>query len=251
MKLVIGVISSRNLEYDSFKDIWIQNVIQYNRSNRNKIDVYFLYCHRLDKSYDILQIDKHIYDFFCNDDETFQNILKKTVVFFQYICQTEFDFLIRSNASTLFEFNKLFYWMHNKPNKLFFAGTYNIYRRNDNILLLSGTNLTFSKDTVCLIASNMNVNMYNEEIDDVAISLFMSKYDVIRDNIKRLDFTDTIIYNRCKKYDPDIFCFRFKSSNRQEDISIMYNVLNILYIPNYSLISFIKKTKKKVIEQLL
>lgn len=252
MKLIIGVIASRDSYYDSFKDIWIQNVTRFNRRSALKLDVYFLYCQSISTEYGVMSIGDHVYDFFCNDHESFPNILKKTVVFFQYLCHhTSFDYVLRSNVSTLFDFEKLILWLQQKPRTLFFAGTF-IGNLDPSFIALSGTNLSFSNDLVHLMAQQLKYTEYRSVLDDVAISHFLFQYTGIRVyNIKRLDFTDSVIYNRCNKFDTDIFCFRFKNDRyRNEDLLMMNYIFRHLYTP-FDLTGLVKKLKKPVTEEIM
>ena len=79
MRCIIGVISSPGTGYDDMKNIWFENVNEFNkRSDKDKVYLFFLEGHkRHDRTqYAIEQIsENHIYKFKANCEEKFENLL--------------------------------------------------------------------------------------------------------------------------------------------------------------------------------
>ena len=258
MKCVIAVISSPGESYSIMKNLWIQNVSYFNTSQSvHSIYLYFLEGkQRTDTDlYSISNISNNINNFYCNCEEKFTNILKKSLIFFKYASQhynsienNNYTFFIRSNLSTLFNFHKLFYQLvqinqilHFENNDKFLGGSviskfFGIFTR------FSGTNLTFTLSCINLILENYKNVISFHKADDVSLSGWLLKNffnELIYQDFPRLDFCKQIVFNSSNLNDNNVFCFRFKSEDRSFDSVLMKSLLNIIYNIDFDISNFI------------
>lgn len=186
-------------------------------------------------------------------------MLNKTISFYKYIrtklnlndnnsynqnTLTDTTYILRTNLSSLFDFVKIYSYLLDKPKKNFFAGTINGFY-NNIYTTISGMNTILSLDLILYCIDNhKNIMEYLKILkyeDDTLSNYIIRNLNVYLINIKRLDFIEmeevhlpthiwpatpkSIIYQKCKINDQDIFSFRFKTFNRTNDIEVM-NILN-------------------------
>jgi hypothetical protein len=227
-KLIIGVIASPSNEYNLMKKNWEINADNYN----SNIEVYFLYGDKnLQKSYKIEKNTKNTYNFYSKCEETFKNLLYKSITFFEWVILNKpKSMVIRSNLSTLFKLDDIcslyndFY-----KYKYFFGGTF-IQGYLSLNSIFSGTNLSFSIETLKLVVYYKNELLKIEKNDDVVLSEFIFKnYYSLHYfyNLKRLDFTDKILFQFMELDQlENVLCYRFKSLDRIKDSKLMQEILN-------------------------
>lgn len=289
MKIIVGIIASEGDDYDKFKDIWIKNIINIKNNHilTEVFDFYFLYSDPDGKSKRVSYEQCILYtDFYENkgipdeyDDfnrNITKSILNRTGVFYSYIRQllqldnideynkhkTDGLYFIRTNLSTLFDFDKLYKWIENKPKVSFFGGSFNGFY-NNLYTTISGTNMVFSLDVMIYISLNyMNLDL-SSYLEDEAISQFIiQNLNVFLINIKRLDFIEmkevvlpsytwpatpnSIVYHKTIKGDQDIFSFRFKTFNREHDINVMNSLVDEVQLgKDFNLTNFVNNTADK------
>ncbi len=251
-RLIIGVIASESYEYDMMKRNWEDNVDNCS----SNIEVYFLYADiNLNTDYKIENNTKNSFNFYIKCEEIFENLLYKTIAFFYWVTiHKQNCMVLRSNLSTLFKLDDLFVLYKDfYKYQYFFGGTFvESYLGLDT--MFSGTNLTFSMDTLKLIVDNKDVLLNVKQNDDVVLSryIFQNYYRIhYFYNIKRIDFTDKLLFQYAKFNEiKNVLCYRFKSSSRIKDSKLMRKILknnfNINYISdqiifnyfNYLLINF-------------
>jgi hypothetical protein len=265
MKCIIGVISSPGSGYDDMKDIWIENVNEFNkRSEKDKVYLFFLESHERNDTtqYAIEQIsENHIYKFKPNCEEKFENLLKKTLIFFQYIKEfhnekvdDEYTFVIRSNLSTLFNLDRVFKLFKEINNKMtesksdVFIGGSVIDNYYGIGTCYSGTNITMSLPIVKIVASNAGQVMETAKEDDIALSrwtILNNIGNLLSQDIMRVDFIeDMVLLNSTDNIeDEKIFCYRFKTKNRENDSKLMKKLLEKIYDKEFKLVDFILENK--------
>lgn len=256
---IFGVIASESEYYNEMKKIWMDNVCIFNKKNKNKrVIVYFLYGNR-EKSegnyYKIKKSNDDIYDLYGNCEESCETMIKKSIMFFEEVVriypEVQADgmtYIIRSNLSTLFNFEK-HYDELNKINKdiieykrefkrepYFFGGTF-VDSFDISNILFSGTNLMFNILSLKLIIKDRDSLIEVKLNDDVVISTFLvgnfASRLLLRD-IKRLDIVEGMTrYKSCEIYDNSISCFRFKTSDRNRDVQIMKKLLDKMYLKDF------------------
>lgn len=186
MKIIILVISHNKLDarIQHFRKIW-KNICKKNQNPNIKI---FLteYCNELEE--EIKEINEFIY--IKGQEKIIPNLFYKTIKAIDYINKNyKYDFLLRTNLSTLWNFNKLEKYLKN-INSSHYGGIHfelvnNTYGRNlrgsiiknYNDLFTQGTCINMSVDVVNYLLNNYND--YQELIknydDDVVIGKILNK----------------------------------------------------------------------------
>jgi hypothetical protein len=245
MKCIVGVISSEGPGFQTMKEVWKKNVSTFNNcGSGDSVELYFLEGKQRNDNdlYHVEEIEENIYSFQANCKETFENILRKSIIFFKHVAEFdtlnekgEFTFVMRSNLSTLFDFHKLFNYLyevnsclHTNKREHFIGGSI-IDKYCSLQTYFSGTNITLSIPVIRVL-----IQYYKRMIldtiagDDVVLSGYAIKlcFDklVMRD-IPRMDFCGEITFNSCGPFDNSVFCYRFKSSDRSQDSTLMNNFL--------------------------
>jgi hypothetical protein len=223
-------------------------------------DLYYNQMYNLTSNYYKKFINvKTIYYTFCSDctntqlvndilyikgEETYlPGILDKTIKTFEYFKDYDCDYIIRSNISTIINFNLLIKKLDNKSIdyggsiKLFISDSYrdpnsginnNIY---SNTSYISGTCIILSKKLFDQILLNKNYIDYNV-IDDVSIGVLIQNYFP---NIKLNEFSEDFLAidqpindSILKTYLSKIIFYRNRNKNNSRNI----DVNNMNYIIN-------------------
>ena len=258
MKLIFGILASSNENYIEFKNVLIDHITHFKRSHLGDlIDFYFLYSEKMPE---ISQEELYkranpriYYDFYAPFDESdslMASFVRRTFSFLNYIANSPFDYFIRTNITSLFDFNKFIAWLTPLPREKFFTGT--LVNDTSVSISFSGTNLTMTKDLTHFLIQNES-ELLREAVeigDDIAISHLITDklYDSISlISMKRLDFVELthmdlgriILYQKCELFDESIFCFRFKTLDRLFDIDLMRRLSRIIQTESYNLTNFI------------
>lgn len=242
MHLAIAVIASPGKEYEDMKQLWIQNTKDlYNNSPQLQLSTFFLYGENdgnghfgiSDLSYSVHDLSNGCYDFVVSNlSENLRNIITKTLCFTKYILtESSFrpDFILRTNLSTLFDIPKFFHFLSNVSNtsttKLLFGGTF-VHGFSGSCTWFSGTNLTFSYETAKLLYKYSSFINAIPSQDDVSLSSFLVNqfpHKIAFFNIPRVDFVENISlkYTSLVTDLGEVFCFRFKTKDREHDSSKM------------------------------
>lgn len=262
MKLIVSLVASYSEIFDQFKIIWINYIIKLKQMYPDlDISFYFLYSEvnvRKDRTiYHYTQDKQLLYCDFYDEDITGENdriryisksMFKRTLVFFNHLKDTNLlnndTYVLRTNLTTLFDFNKLMNWLNFKPRELFIAGSFNGGYQDINTSL-SGTNMIMSSDVVDYLSNAPHdikfLNEFSE--DEIMSSLVIQHLNVFIINIKRLDLIEmnaipelgipyikpTVSYHKCHINDESIFSFRFCTHNRLIDIDCMNTLSNDIH----------------------
>lgn len=277
MKITFAILASSNDNYDDFKKIWIKNIEHLKSSAyKNCIDFYFIYSElnnleNLDNliklnNGDIIQIDSSgdFYNYYYKYDRQqslMDSLLYRSISLMEYLKTNEIlgDFFIRTNLTTFFDLYSLLKWSQSIPRTNLFAGTL-LSKINSMYTHLSGTNLTLSRDVVEFVILNkahiLDESMINKEIEPVLIgddarisSLVIENTNVHMLLIKRLDlieisyedtyFPPCIILQNAENLD-NVFCYRFKTMNRDADVQSMNQLYDTIYSNNFNLKYYIE-----------
>ncbi len=239
MKVLFLVIAHAQSDLSEAKNIWIENV----KSMFPHATVWFLYANPdLTTPKQLNEYVDHA-DFFCKGNESVYDVTLKTMQAVHMVVEKKerYDFVIRSNLSTLFDLSSLFRWLGHLPKENVLAGPHVglSYRSH---LIVSGTCMIFSWDIFKYLDSIQEALLSSWErvprdvLDDTLISFFVlykSGKQVLTKNVKRLDVLDVLLFHKCKPED-NIFCFRFKSSNRAHDMISMRRMHTLLQVGHYS-----------------
>lgn len=219
MKILNLILYNKEPIYDEMLEI--QRSYLKNISNIT----YYFYCY-----------DEHIdKDYLINDDiiyikgkETFlPGILKKTIDAIKITMKIEYDYLIRSNISTIIEFellakilgeNIFLYTGGHLENLQWIDITSGIINHNyRGLLYIQGTAIILSKLAVDILIENENDIDYSI-IDDVSIGIFYKKFNIIPKS-----YDDYYVVNSKNAVNNKIF-YRNKYGNRILDITNMKNI---------------------------
>jgi hypothetical protein len=152
------------------------------KSNNNNITFYF-YCYKEDLQEEYIIEDDVIY---IKGAETYvPGILEKTIKAFEITKNMEYDFLLRSNISTVIDYSKLDDILYKIPDDVIYAGgscrlltwldpDYGIHKVY-NIPFILGTSIILKREGVHKLINNKNV-LSETIIDDVAFGLFFNHF---------------------------------------------------------------------------
>jgi hypothetical protein len=178
VKICILIIYSKNTIYDEMLEI------QRNYLNNFQNEVTFYFIQMNNEITNELEITD---DFiFVKGDECFLNILKKTVVSMRYVLENhKFDFLIRTNISTILSIKKLTNFLSFIPKNNYYGS--GIYLNLQNIahpygvvddslfgtIYGQGTCIILSNDIVKNICNNSDKLRY-DIVDDLSIGVYLN-----------------------------------------------------------------------------
>jgi hypothetical protein len=213
-KAIILVIASPTTYYNKNKII----LDKFMNSNPN-IKTFFIYGN-INKE----TIYKSTHDLFFDCEESLRpGILKKTLLSFEYILKNfEFDYVIRTNISTFWNFSYLLNIINKLPINRCIAG--NITNKN----FIMGTCIILSKDLIEYIINNkhkVHINIH----DDVELTRFYQRELKLKlIYIPRCDiYTKQFPINNIPK---KFICYRVKTQyNRHLDSLKMFQLYKIFY----------------------
>jgi len=179
VKICILIIYSKNDNYDRMLEIQKKYLESYN-------NIIFYFTQMVPGQEGELEVDNHFINI--RGEESYLNILKKSVDSMKYINNNyDFDYLIRTNISTVVNINKLCEFLENAPREKYYGCCWYLTLNNldhrcgiiDNTHFgtryAQGTNIIFSKDIVQSICHN-NDKLNNSVVDDVAFGVYVSRY---------------------------------------------------------------------------
>lgn len=271
MKIIFGILASSNENYNDFKNIWIKNIQRFKlTSYKNCIDFYFIYSEK-NMEKDGIEIDssENFYNYYYKYDESqslMDSLLYRSISLMEYLSNNNIlgNFFIRTNISTFFDLQRLLKWSENIPQTNLFAGTL-VSIMNSILTHLSGTNLTLSKDVVEFVILNkqyiINESIINKDTEAVLLgddsrisSLIIENTDVHMLLIKRLDLIEIrykdVYYPQCIVIQnaedlENLFCYRFKTSDRNFDIQSMNDLYDAIHHEDFNIKYYIEKVLSK------
>jgi len=262
-KIVFGILASTNEHYTEFLEIWIENIKKFKSGvDGHLIDFYFIYSEphiskTLIPEYDVCNPNQpmyyHYYSQYNENDSMMDSFLNRSICLLDQLKSTPFDYFIRTNLSTLFHLDFLIQWIQKLPKDNIIAGT-QIDKLNSIYTHISGTNIVLSRDLADFLLLNKEYLLDKSVLDgdDQRISsLIIENLNVNLLLIKRLDFVEMyynngnsyippcLVYQNCTNDDVDnLFCYRFKTTNRESDIKYMKMLQQKIYLKNYDPLQF-------------
>lgn len=178
------LFSNENCFYREYylKIVELQKEYMKSYKSNNNITFYF-YCYKEDLQEEYMIEDDVIY---IKGAETYvPGILEKTIKAFEITKNMEYDFLLRSNISTVIDYSKLDDILYKIPDDVIYAGgscrlltwldpDYGIHKVY-NIPFILGTSIILKREGVHKLINNKNV-LSETIIDDVAIGLFFNHF---------------------------------------------------------------------------
>ena len=202
------------------------------KSNNNNITFYF-YCYKEDLQEEYMIEDDMIY---IKGTETYvPGILEKTIKAFEITKNMKYDFLLRSNISTVIDYRKLDDILYKIPDDVIYAGgscllhnwldhDYGIHKVY-NIPFILGTSIILKREGVHKIINNKNV-LPETIIDDVSLGLFFNHFgdkpygfdSYYRYNLSCMS-NDVIFYRNRISYE------RYNKVDKNIEIANMQNII--------------------------
>lgn len=236
MNVLILIISSTNLpSYHYNKQVWMSYM------NRHpNIDSYFIeYRDQESKEGEIIQENNTLY---FKGEETFSNIIVKTIHslhYFLHFSEKKYDFIVRTNLSTVWDLNRLYDHLMNLPVKNnIYSGVkmsfYNLESLEYWFKFVSGMGIILSRDVCEILVDPVNRPLLQTvcHVDDVDIGYCLNTLEnpilplecCTISSIKGLQENESVIVER--KY---IF-YRVKFSEfREIESDCMNMVVKLLY----------------------
>ena len=221
MKILMLIIASdTEIVYDDHKKIWSS----YMNSNSD-IDAFFIQYR--DGPQELIGNT-----FWLNGTESFDGIFTKTIDSIDFFLnKTHYDFVVRTNLSSVWNFKVLIKYLKTLPTK----GVYSGFIGNHNgILFASGSGFIMSNDICRLLVKNKHLKEEYYALDDVTIGYILNKHGIKLINNSR---NDTL------KYDPESYHYRVKISNRNDEKNIMKNILTLFPDTKISIYDIITSDK--------
>jgi hypothetical protein len=261
-KIVFGILASTNEHYSKFIEIWIENIKKFKSGTSSSlIDFYFIYAEphqsefSMSPEYDVCNPEQPIYYNYYSkyniNDSMMDSFVNRTICLLDHLQSTPFDYFIRTNLSTLFHLDILIQRIQKFTKYNLIAGS-PIDKLNSIHTHISGTNILLSRDLVDFLLLNKEC-LLDESVlhgDDQRISsLIIENLNVNLLLLKRLDFIEmnydgdkyippSIIFQNC--YDiNNLFCYRFKTTNRDNDIKYMKMLQQHMYLENFNPLQFV------------
>lgn len=217
------VLYSNDKHYDCMQKITCK---YYNRFP-NVTTIYYKYNPILTTNY---SLNTNILEI--KGNETYiPGILDKTLDAIKYFKNDNYDYIVRSNISTIINFNLL----NDNLNNIFYGGgllnSLNEQLKNTNItpkpnsMYVSGTAIIFSNECVKLLLSNESL-LNKTLVDDLAIGLLFHDLDIIPTCINNFIFVDDVNNIDTSK---NIF-YRNRSNDRNKDCENMDAIIKKLIL---------------------
>lgn len=163
--------------------------------------------------------------FWLNGKESFPNILTKTIDSIEYFSNKDYDFIIRTNMSSLWNFKALLQHLETLPKHSVYNG---IIGNHNNINYISGSGFIMTPDVVKLLIDNRKLAESVGIIDDVDIGYTLTNRGIRCSLGKRHDIFNMQMY-ASSTYDDSIYHYRVKwynSNNRHEEAIVMKHLIS-------------------------
>jgi len=219
MKLIILILANDSDIYLKCQKLWQI----YMNTNLN-IKSYFI-KYKVGLCEDVILENDTI--FINGNDSLIPGCLVKTIKSIEFLLKTqEFDFIFRTNMSSVVDLNKLTSLLNNYKND--YSGVIGYY---NNIKFASGAGMLFSKKLCKYLIIN-KANLDYNFLDDVAIGLFLQLVNI---NINPLTRFETYNYENnmqliSKEMIKDYYHFRCKSDkDNNKTLLMMETIINLIY----------------------
>ena len=226
-KILNLILYSVDDKYDQMKDI----LTKYN--NVHNIKNYF-YCYKPDMSTPYEIIDNLLY--ISGKESYIPGVLEKTLEAFDVFKDEDYDYIIRSNISSIINYKELFKRL--EIGQLDYGGPLYYYsssvtleaglteEKHDkygNHHFVSGICIILSKNAVKLLTNNKKDVLELGLIDDLAIGVYLHDK-----NLKRQSIGNNLYSFYNSTYAPGCIVYRNKSDNRDIDIDNMKMIVSHL-----------------------
>jgi len=226
-KLIMLVISSYDDIYNDMRKTWKNYMHKF-----DDVKIYFLHCKNdLETTLYVDENESTIY-YKC-EESLIPGIFLKSIHAMDYCQQTfNYDYLLRTNMSSLYNIPKLIDFLDNQPKTNFAGGRNEIYY---NISFISGAGMIISKDLVeKMLTTIFTENTINHVFglpDDVLLGYIINLHidPSTYVYIPRFDIYERLTKERIESLSNDHFHFR----NRNDSDLRVLDSQNINLLANY------------------
>ena len=142
-------------------------------------------------------------------------ILYKTLEALEYCVRNfHFDFIVRSNISTVIDFPRL--PLHELTDEIVYASAYMWNKDDRDNVYASGTNIILNRAAVDFLISHRD-QINSDDIDDVAIGRLLSRVTVPRQLSTEMVWNNESI---------DGVVFRNRTDSREKDVKRMHKIVD-------------------------
>ncbi len=241
MKILILSIYNDTPEYKEMLNIQRKYV-----HSHESVDFFFI-MFRWNKSLET-EIEKDV--IYVHGVENYLGLTEKTVRAMDFLIKEQkrnYDFVVRTNISTLINYKELLTYFESIPKTNVYAGGVSIlfsgpdflgglsfYKKKlyglEDQVFFQGTSIIFSIDVVMFILENAKQIKF-DIVDDVTFGLFVKTFlPQVYLQILKLKFPKQAV----NKFSEDAVFLRNKTDNRIEDIKNMQQYVNNLYTITHS-----------------
>jgi len=196
MKVLMLIISSDTEPvYKEHRKVWLS----YMNSNPS-IHAYFI-------QYGDIQQKLENNTLWLTGKESFKAIITKTIDSFDFFLkENDYDFIVRTNMSSFWNFEALMKFLNELPKEKLYSGFIGNHR---GIKFASGSGFIMSSDIAKLLIDNRNIAERVGIMDDVDIGYTMNKLGIPIYPGRKTDLDSKEMFLN-HKYDPNAYHYRLK-----------------------------------------
>ena len=161
--------------------------------------------------------------------ESYQNILPKTIDSLEYFLNKDnYDYIIRTNMSSLWNFDNLLKYLETLPKKMVYNGPFCEY---NGVHYASGCGIIMSPDLARIIVDTRKISESVKIIDDVDIGFALNRVGVHYVASYKQDFYSKQMYDSWD-FDNSVYHFKLKAdipTHRHEEVEIMWDLKKRIY----------------------
>ena len=152
--------------------------------------------------------------------ESYYNITRKTILALEYfLYRSHYDFVIRTNLSSVWIFPKMITFLHTLPRTLHYGG---VVLTHERVPFVSGTCITMSYDVAKTLLQYKGIAYANNLVDDVDIGVALYHAGIYP--VPSIDRIDVYSDEDAQK---DGFHYRVRFlSNREREPPIMLSLVD-------------------------
>ena len=189
MKVLVLIISSNDYPvYEEHRQLWLK----YMNLNSD-IECYFYQYHDGPQ-----KIENNT--FWLNGSESLNKIIVKTLDAFDFFIKRDnYDFIVRTNLSSVWNFPVLIDYLNTLPKEQVYSG---FIGEHDGLPFCSGSGFIMTPDVIKLLIENRHIAESVKIMDDVDIAFTMKKLNIPLTLNSRNDsciFNATSYHYRCKR----------------------------------------------------
>lgn len=164
--------------------------------------------------------------------ERYGNIIGKTIESLEYFLpKRPYDYIVRTNLSSVWDFSRLVQYLQDKPRTRFYSGQIGTH---EIVPFASGAGMIMSQDVAIQLLQNRRSALQYNGFDDVAIGKALHDVGIYPVELPRVDFVSANHYiAHYDKVPEGTFHYRIKHEDyrgdRMEEPFIMKKIVESLY----------------------